>query len=321
MTPAKQPNQSNRRDGHSGRDWRNWLNLGLLVLLGALITVVILQPGKEPAPAAVRVSPVDAASITHMTLSRPGQADIQLVRDAQHRWQMQAPYRAAASAFMDADLQALLHAESSAHYPSSDINAADIGLQPPLATLTLNDTVIRFGDIDPVHGNRYLQIGDTIHLLPDHLAPYPELGALEMLSSALLPPDDPIVSLRLPALSADSATDGLPTTLPQLITRQDGRWQIEPPLSLSGDALPGLINEWQYAQAIAVAPLSSTPSPTPGRIEIGLQSGRQLRFELLQTRPDLILASSDAGLRYQLSQQQAERLLHPAAHNPPPTAP
>ena len=300
---------------------RNGLNLGLLLLVGGLIAVAVLQPGITPPPDAVRITRLDPASITHLSLTRAGQPRIDLQRDQHGRWQMLAPYKAAANPFVDTDLSALLSAESSAHYPLADMDAAAIGLQPPRATLTLNDTEIRFGDIDPVHGNRYLQAGDSVHLVPDYLTPYPKLGAVEMLSTALLPEDAVIESLRLPALPADAGPDALPATLPRQLTHQHGHWRMDPPLSLSGDALPGLINEWTHAHAIAVAPLSTAPSASLGRIEIGLKSAQQLRFELLQLTPDLLLARPDTGLRYQLSQQQANRLLHPSAHNPPPAAP
>jgi hypothetical protein len=302
---------------------RNWLNLGLLLVVGGLVAVAVLQPGVSPAPTTQRVSTLDPASIQQMTLRRPGQPVIQLQRDQQGHWQMQTPYRAAANRFVAADLTALLGAESSAHYPLADIDPANIGLQPALATLTLDATELRFGDIDPVHGNRYLQIGDSVHLLPDHLTPYPELGALEMLSTALLPDGAVIESLRLPALpseppanAAEPRPAALPATLPYLIERSDGSWRIAPPQSLSGDALPSLINEWTHAQAITVTAYTAVPSASLGRIDVALQSGQQLVFELLQLSPELILARADSGLRYQLSLEQAARLLLPAAHNP-----
>ena len=313
----------------SSRNSRNWLNLGLLLLVGGLITVAIMQPGIEPPAESVRVTDLDAAGITRMTLTRSdsqGHPPIEYQRDQRGHWQMQTPYRAAANRFVAADLAALLAAESSAHYPLADIEPAGVSLQPPLATLTLDKTELHFGDIDPVHGNRYLQVGNTVHLVPDHLTPYPELGALEMLSTALLPHGAMIESMRLPALPADAnadtsanaGADALPATLPHQIDQSSGSWSINPPLSLSGDALPGLINEWTHAQAIAIAPLSSAPSTPLGRIEITLRSGQQLEFQLLQLSPELMLARPDTGLRYQLSQQQANRLLRPSSHNPAP---
>ena len=306
---------------------RNWLNLILLLAVGGLIALTIHQPGIDAPTPAPMLTNIDPATITRMALQRPSHPELLLTRAEPGGWRMEKPFQAPANPFIDTSLSGLLTALSSAHYPVSELDPANIGLAPPVATLELDNIELLFGDIDPVHGNRYVQIGDIVHLIPDHIAFYPTTSADQWVSPALLPVGAIIETLRLPTLpSTNSATihagDGDPAHLgtapPRSLTREAGSWRLDPPLPLSGDALTGLITEWTHAQALSISPIQGEPrdSPPLGSIELTLQQSESIKFNVVSFTPELILARHASGLRYHLSVEQGQRLLRPSLHNP-----
>jgi hypothetical protein len=51
-----------------------------------------------------------------------------------------------------------------------ELDARKLGLDPPWATLQLDDTILKFGTTDAILGDRYVMLGDTIALVPDRFS-------------------------------------------------------------------------------------------------------------------------------------------------------
>jgi hypothetical protein len=327
---------------------RSLLNLLLLAGLGALIALTVYEPGIEK-PTPTRLTTLYANNITGLTLKHPDQIDIMLRREA-GEWWMTQPYQTPATPFLDQNLAELLSAAASAHYPLADLDAKLVGLSPAVAILELGQVTLRFGDIEPVHGNRYVQAGDQVYLIPDHLTTFTSAEAIELLSPALLPKDSHITGINLPPLPApDPGGDPRtvtgnnnpgPTKTPaRTLSRVEGHWTLreqadptgqaipgtpseavsepaaEPISALSGDDLSHWLDEWRYAQAIDITPLSqdklATKAPGMNRIGLHLQDREPIHFLIIATTPDLVLARPDTGLSYRFSPEQAHRLLYP----------
>lgn len=295
---------------------RGLLNLVLLLAVGALVGVAVFEPGIPNGPAAAKLTKLDPGSLTRVTLSRPGQADIILARDPGQAWRMEQPFKAPAIPYLAQNLSGLLSAEASADYAVTELDPVAIGLEPPQASLDLGTLTLYFGDIDPVHGNRYVQAGDRIHLIPDYLTATVLVGPTELVSPGLLPEGSSIHELRLPALPPRSANgEAVPA---RTLSRVDGKLSLSPPAELSSDDLRRWLDEWVYAQALALGPwppqsaVSNVPTPAPV-VELILANGDTLRFELIERGADRLLARPEAGLSYRFSGEQAERLLYPSA--------
>ena len=278
----------------------------------------------------------------------PNQEPVILVRRGPGHWQMQQPYVAVANDYIELSLRELLRAESSARYPANELDLTAVGLTVPVATLRIDHNgteaiTLLLGGTDPVHGNRYLQVGDSVSLIADHLTFSLTSSATELLSRALLPEPLPssgaaLSGIDLPALPAEPADDDGPgvAAVPARSLRQTaGAWTLQStptpastpaptPAStpaLPNDALVALVREWTTAEAQDIKPLDAKPlnSTTPiGSIR--LTRGQDvLQFEVMALRPRLILARPDIGIAYRLSTEQARRLLRPETWLP--TAP
>lgn len=58
------------------------------------------------------------------------------------------------------------------HFSAAGHELKSFGLRPPVYTLRLDDLRIDFGNIDPVTGLRYVQVGKQIHLISDGYTHY-----------------------------------------------------------------------------------------------------------------------------------------------------
>ena len=50
------------------------------------------------------------------------------------------------------------------------MDATKLGLEPPVATLAVDGTVLKFGTTDAIHNDRYVEAGGTIALVPDRFS-------------------------------------------------------------------------------------------------------------------------------------------------------
>ena len=55
-------------------------------------------------------------------------------------------------------------------HPRGSLDTKQIGLNPPQAVLTLDDRALRFGATDAIDGDRYVDTGEAIALVPDRFS-------------------------------------------------------------------------------------------------------------------------------------------------------
>ncbi|MCK5639312.1 MAG: DUF4340 domain-containing protein [Gammaproteobacteria bacterium] len=272
---------------------RSLLNLGLLALVTILVLLVIVEPGKEPAVENQAITNLESAQINRIRIER-SQASILEFKRRDSRWWITSPLEIPANEYRMERLLGIVEARSQNNYPASGQSLELFGLQTPTVHLFLNDTAIAFGKTEPLNHLRYLQVGDTIHLMRDG-AYYHLIGDYTtFVSTRLLEPSIKLTALQLPGLTLEL---------------EQGRWHIEPkPKNYSADSVVALIDAWRHAHAIEVKAYSGD-----GRGEkISLTLSKQeetVKFEIIQAAPDLVLGRSDLGIEYHLSESTAETLL------------
>jgi len=144
---------------------RKRLNLALLLLILVLAAVAYLQPGREgPAPSA-RLTGLQPAQVTRILIERPGKEDMRLLR--KQGWRLEVPVKAAADPSRVAILLDLVQARVQAHFPAAGRDLAPYQLDRPLARITFNETLIRFGGPAPLGRRRYLLLDGQVVLVND----------------------------------------------------------------------------------------------------------------------------------------------------------
>jgi hypothetical protein len=204
----------------------------------------------------------------------------------------------------------LVQETSQTRFPAKSEDLHKYKLDKPSVRLTFDDNVFAFGDIDPINGRRYVQLGTTVHLITDMYFYQLDADLPSFVSTHLLPDSASINALSLPDLA---------------LTRDaQGHWQMQPDKpGLSADAIQTLVDAWRSTTALWVKQFA--PGSAQGRITVQLQEpAQELHFDIMATQPELILARPDLGLQYHLSAESAKALLElnaskaPAGNTTPP---
>ena len=279
-----------------------WLiNLLLFTTLLILALIARFEPGiKKPKQQAV--TSLSASDVTRLHITRPLRDALVLERDSDGFWWIDRKPRLPAEPHQVNALTRLAEQRVVRSYPADTLDLAQLELQPPRASLTLNDTRIDFGGLEALENLRYLRVGDRVDLVPDLYLYLVEAGYTQFVRRQILPQQARITALSLPGLT--------------LRRNKTGGWDTTPERDLSSDTLQSFIETWQTATAINVRETEASPKGDPVTLHL---AGQQQPIELVVTsrQPELVLARPAFGIEYRMG-DMAARLLEPG---PPADAP
>lgn len=279
---------------------RLFLNLMLLGLVAALGIFAIIEPGKKK-PETTPLANIDENTLSMVTLRNK---DTITFEKKDGRWRLAAPIHALANEIRVRQLIDIAKANSEAQYPLKQEDLAKFELDQPKASLVLGNTTLVFGGSDPIHMRRYVQIGDTLHLVNDDFFHHLMASATDYVDKKLLPENAKIKEIFLPGLKATLGSDG--------------KWATEATGDTKAD-IPELVSLWNTARAIEVKRLEK---PAQGDlVRIGLAEDTPIEFIIVQREPDIVLARQDLGLQYELTGESARQLLNLPKTEPRPSKP
>lgn len=268
---------------------RTTLNLVLLAIVATLGTVVFLEPGKTP-PETHPLAVIDEKGLTGITLKNRETTRFEKLNG---HWSLVEPFKAPANEIRIHQLIDIAKANSEARYPVDPGNLTPFELDKPKAVLSLGETVFTFGGSDPINMRRYVQVGDSLHLVSDDFSHHLTAVATDYVDKKLLPEGAKIREIQIPGLKATLGSDG--------------KWSREPPVE-GNPGMSELLTIWSSARAIEVR---REDKPLPGDlIRIGLNDGQAVEFVMTQREPDLVLSRRDLGLRYEITAETASQLLN-----------
>ena len=281
---------------------RNLLNLVLLGIVTALILVVVFEPGRAPEKQVTKLTSLKKEAVSKIFIKRVGKQDVRFEK-LNNVWQMTAPYQLPANDFRIDSILRLAGAESYSQHDITKLDKANFKLDKPAVTVTFNDKLsIAFGGNEPLNHRRYVQVGDTLHLISDTVYYHISGKPTALVSLQLLPKDTAIKAIQLPD---------------RKIELKDGRWQIEnEPKDMASDAVTQLLNEWKLAQALDVVEAKDKPSKEKIKLFVEGQD-KPIVFTIVKRKPDFVLLREDKGVQYQLTEDSAERLLQLAKAEKP----
>lgn len=270
---------------------RNLLNISLVGAL-ALLLAITFWPSDEikPIRATIIADELSGGQIDNITITRQGYPSIKLYKKEQ-QWWLQDPSLPAKKILIK-ELLALLVSESLTQYPLSEIKPEQVGLDTPFLCIKYNEKSACFGDRNPLNQLRYLQYGKHVHIIYDTLSHQLSGSPHDYVSLQLLPEDVHITALTLEDLS---------------LQRHENSWIVTPrPENYSADQTQQLLDHWQHAQALMVAPYQ--PTESEATLSIALKKQSTISFEMVSSDPELILARPALGVQYHLSEGSLNRL-------------
>lgn len=299
------------------------LNLALLAVAAALGAVVALNPGQKKEES-VPLAHIDAQAVKKIQIA--GRQNLTLEKREGHWFLTGLPRPAplplgkgektAAAATIDVpanenrveQLLQIPQAGSDAQYPVDAGQLAKFQLNPPNATLKLDDLTLEFGGSEPIQSRRYVKVGNTLHLATDTFYHHLTAAPSDYVEKKLLPDNAQIQRIQLPGLA--------------LSKDKDGKWSAEPAQSDAGP-LYEMADAWKNARAYDVQ-IDTPPKDGKAPVEtalITLADGRTVEFAIRQRSPDAILVRSDWGLQFHLAEGISKSLLNLQKPEKPGEAP
>jgi hypothetical protein len=282
------------------------LNLVLFGFILILAGIALYTQEQEDAELP-KLTDLEAEQVQNIRIERLNQSAIVFKKEAKNVWQMTSPFKLPANDYrIERLLELLSHREYTA-LASTELNLAELKLNPPLASVTFNDLKIAWGDISPINrAQHYIQINDKkVYVLTDTNYQQISGDVVSFISLSLLGKEAKIEALKMPDYD---------------LALKEGKWMVNTTFSdkeidTSQDAINSLISNWQEVQAYHVERYDDLP--TEGDIEISLKEHKQpLHFNIVSLSPALVLARPDKGIQYQLSTVQVDKLLHLPSQNP-----
>src|SRR5579885_2439965 len=171
---------------------RHRLNLILVVVaLGLVAGVALMQKRDEAKAKREPLTTLKTGEVNKITLKHPNTPDIVLEKkDGQ--WALTAPVAVAADSVEVSNITALAAAETHASIDPAQVRRADLGLDPPAYTVTLNDQTLGFGGVEPLKYHRYVQHmepggGGKIELIDDIGGQALDADYSDLVAKTLLP--------------------------------------------------------------------------------------------------------------------------------------
>lgn len=193
-------------------------------------------------------------------------------------WRMREPYAFAASDEAVARLLAIASAPMRKRRAAADADAKKLGLDPPVASIRIDDLRIDVGTTDAINGLRYVRHGGDIALVHDNYSAWLLAPPESELDRRLAPPDFDLATVRV-----------------------------------DGDERPALAAAWRIVTTSQV--VASNTIVAEGeirrRIELAAKDGSTLRFTLVRGDGRYVALRDDLPLAYPLEEAQVQHLLPP----------
>lgn len=269
---------------------RGLLNIGMIILL--TIFIVIFYSQQTPNEKTENLSSLSLDDIKHIKINRPQSNDITFVKDANNIWHMTNPFQLKAHSFRINTLLSLTQVTVDKRYDMSSLDLSQYSLDVPLASITFNNTEIRFGKNNPLSHKRYFLAENKMSLLADTIYPLVSAQPSSFVDLSLLPDNFKITKISTPVASVFLGDDDL--------------WKnIAIADKLNADQIQSLLQHWRSTQAFAVH--KYLPRKQLGKIEISSPT-ETLIFHITDDEPWLILALPELKIEYHLDGSQKNYL-------------
>jgi hypothetical protein len=282
------------------------LNLVLGAVALGLVAVAVLHKKQQDAKVDAErngppITTLATAAIEHIALHHNGAPDILLEKRAQH-WRLTAPVATDADAV---EVDALLRIATSptrATLDTATIKRGELGLDPPAATLRLNDTTITVGGLEPLKFTRYLEVdaggaNDHIVLIDDPGDRIFDADYSELVAKNLLPMSADIAAIDLPML--------------HIKRNASGAWEAEPAATgLGQDELQMFVDHWRQARSIGNGVLPADAAKDDSQaITITLADGGTYHYRIANRDGQLLLDAPALNIRYRFPPTAVETML------------
>jgi hypothetical protein len=275
---------------------RTYLNLALSALVLALGVAAFLTSRSQKAAPEPPLTPLSVDSINRIVIAYPAKPAITLEKTGAD-WSITTPVKMAADSYEVSGLLSLATLNVKSKLDAAKVKPAELGLDPPRFSITLNDVGIDFGDMAPMGGQRYVRTGGKIELVLDSNSPAANGDYSALASKSVLPTDAVITAIEGPRWKLHRGADGK-------------SWASDPAVTgLGSGQLQGFVDHWLAARSMWNTLGTAVPPANGDSIVFDLQSGEKISLFVVARKPQLQLERPDLKLQYSLSETEVGALL------------
>lgn len=275
---------------------RTWLNLGLLIVVAALIGVAYFRPGKQPPEPPPALTGTEPAGVARLAMETGGEAAIEMVRN-EGRWYLTAPEPLPADEQAVQNLLDLLRAESQGTVAGADPEAAKYGLQQPEWSLRIGDHRIALGGKHPIKRQRFVRVDGTVHRVKAAAVRAVKSDWTGYVSPRLVPRGTEVTRIELPKLT--------------LAKGGNGQWRATGEAKLDPSTAEAAAARWREGRAVSVKPYTEELSGKPVVTLHLADRDEPVRYAVQRGDSRIRLIRPDVGLSYALLAQRGQDLLAP----------
>lgn len=260
------------------------INLFIVMAIVALTLVARYEPGLEQPPGPQAITGLSSDQIRSIRVMRPLRDDLVLSRTGNSEWSVVREPALPADELQVRALAKMAEQKAVRSYPVTELELSRLALDPPYASVMLNDVRVDFGSLEALQELRYVRVGEWVYLISDMYQHLIDADYSQFVRRRLLADAQRIGQLELPGLR---------------VYKSEGKWQVDPSQEVSADAIQQLVDNWQSAQALYVR--SAGDESGMEKISVGLDaSGATIEFFIAAREPELILRRPDYGIDYRM---------------------
>ena len=269
------------------------MNVVLIAVVVGLVLLALYEPGIEPPPEPVHLTDLKPSAVQSVRMERPGEPGVRFEKRA-GGWYMLEPYHLPANKLRIGSLPDIVEATSHAQFPITGLALERFSLDPPNASLFLDEIRIDFGGSEQLSAMRYVRLGDTVHLITDRFYHYLLTAPANLVDHRLLGPDAQPVEIVLAE---------------RRLVLVDGTWTVTPEFpQMTADAPVRLAEAWRRAQAMEVTAIQTQNGEQSVSVRLRGQT-QPLRYLISAAEHGIVFARPDVGVQYHFTEGSAEPLL------------
>jgi len=274
---------------------RNTINIILFVFVAILVAILFFD-SEESTQTTFNLTTLSETEITSIEITRLTDEALKFNKN-NDLWYMISPYKVRANAFYIESLLRITQAKSLSKFTISDTDKNKFKLNPPQATLKLNDQLFLFGTNEQLNLNRYVLSNKKLYLIQDRYFYLLNSTTTGFIDHALIGKNEKITGLKLVDYDLQLIND---------------KWIIKPDSkNVSTDDIIQLITEWNNSQAVEITKLINLNNIKKNfSIELTLKNNtKTIVFDIVISDDSYLFIRRDLKLQYKLNQEMANRLL------------
>jgi len=260
------------------------INILLLVAIGALSLIARFMPGIDNQPEVTSITGLSKDQLRRIHINRPIREDLVLLKNAAGSWDIDRTPALPADRLQMNALLNLAEQPAVRSYSAAELELSQLQLDPPYATVFMNDTAVELGNLEPIEGLRYARVADRVHLIPDTYMQLIELSYTQFVRRRLFEKGARIEAITVPGVS---------------LRKTEQKWNIEPAQEISADELQAFIDRWQEATSFNIQAADTVKGNET--VEIKLKDNEhRIKFLIASREPELVLVRPDLGIQYRM---------------------